>query len=246
MLNGKEIEISEEFILGSVQHPIMCAGRLLRKGWSIQTKDNGLQLCHGDRDIAIQTSVERHSLQFEARIYGVEQQVQQEVEENRVMVLRGYLSRYEFVPGWPRLPNGVVAHSDPVAVYMVDPSQSIEGDWKARMTMVKDKDGLWRQVENTENYKELGERAFRKVSADKNPERMLTFFSPYRLLDYWAPNSEVPVHPYPEPTGEIRHIEWSDEEEQERERRNLKSRSSIKKWRKCMWLRRETKWSWMK
>ena len=72
-------------------------------------------------------------------------------------------------------------------------------------------------MENTENYKEQGEKAFRKVSTDRNPERMLTFFSPYKLQDYWAPNSEVPVHPYPEPTGEIRHIEWSDEEEQERE-----------------------------
>lgn len=32
----------------------MCAGRLLRKGWSSQSKDNGVQLCHGDRDIASQ------------------------------------------------------------------------------------------------------------------------------------------------------------------------------------------------
>ena len=220
-VNGKEIEIIEEFVLGNVQHPIICAGRLLRRGWSIQSKEDSLQLCHTERDIIIPISNERHSLQFEARIYGIEQKNGKEVEEKRVMVLRGYLSRYveelEFVPGWRRLPNGVIAHSDPVAVYMVDPSQSIEGDWKARMTLMKDKDGLWRQVENTENYKEQGEKAFRKVSTDRNPERMLTFFSPYKLLDYWAPNSEVPVHPYPEPTGEIRHIEWSDEEEQERE-----------------------------
>lgn len=61
----------------------------------------------------------------------------------------------------------------------------LEGDWKAaRMTLSKDKDGFWRQVEDVENYKDLGDKAFRKVSADKNPERMLTFFSPYRLLDY--------------------------------------------------------------
>lgn len=52
-INGKEIEIIEEFILGNAQRPIMCAGRLLRKGWSVQSKENGLQLCHGDRDINI-------------------------------------------------------------------------------------------------------------------------------------------------------------------------------------------------
>ena len=79
-VNGKEVEIIEEFVLGNVQHPIMCAGRLLRKGrkgWSIQSKEDGLQLCHADRDITIPISNERHSLQFEARIYGVEQRSSQ-------------------------------------------------------------------------------------------------------------------------------------------------------------------------
>lgn len=77
-VNGKEIEIIEEFILGNVQRPVMCAGRLLRKGWSVQSKDNGLQLCHGDRDIAIQIDLWSGTTHEEAR-------------ENRVMVLRGYL-----------------------------------------------------------------------------------------------------------------------------------------------------------
>ena len=31
--NGKRIEMVEEFVLGNVQHPILCAGRL-RRGWS--------------------------------------------------------------------------------------------------------------------------------------------------------------------------------------------------------------------
>ena len=65
-VNGKEIEIIEEFVLGNVQHPIICAGRLLRRGWSIQSKEDSLQLCHTERDIIIPISNERHSLQFEA------------------------------------------------------------------------------------------------------------------------------------------------------------------------------------
>lgn len=34
---------------------------------------------------------------------------------------------------WPGCRTG----NDPVAVDMTDPSQSIEGDWKARMTLIK-------------------------------------------------------------------------------------------------------------
>ena len=30
--NGKNVEMVEEFALGNVKHPILCAGRLLRKG----------------------------------------------------------------------------------------------------------------------------------------------------------------------------------------------------------------------
>ena len=29
--NGQEMEVIEEFIIGNVQHPIMCVGRLFRK-----------------------------------------------------------------------------------------------------------------------------------------------------------------------------------------------------------------------
>lgn len=162
------------------------------------------------------------------------------MEENRVLVLRGYLSRYveelEYVPGWHRLPNGVVAHSDPVAVYMTDPSQSIEGDWKA----------FWRQVENVENYKELGEKAFRKVSADKNPERMLTFFSPCRLLDYWAPNSEVPVHPYPVNQQERSDTSSGQMKKSRREKRSWKNKSKHKTWRRGMSWRKEMRSSLMR
>ena len=33
--NGKVFELLEDFVLGNVQHPILCAGKLLRRGWSL-------------------------------------------------------------------------------------------------------------------------------------------------------------------------------------------------------------------
>lgn len=41
---GKRVEIVEEFVLGNVQHPILCAGSLLRKGWSLSNVDGSLHL----------------------------------------------------------------------------------------------------------------------------------------------------------------------------------------------------------
>ena len=67
-----------------------------------------------------------------------------------MQALQGYLSKYvkelEMTPGWHRLPNGVAVYSDPVATQLVS---SIEKDYKARMTLVKGKDGFWTQLENS-------------------------------------------------------------------------------------------------
>ena len=47
--SGKKIEMVEEFVLGNVQHPIRCAGRLLRRGWSIEGENGQLGLQHKER-----------------------------------------------------------------------------------------------------------------------------------------------------------------------------------------------------
>ena len=36
--NRKNVEMVEEFVLGNVKHPILCAGRLLRKSWCIENE----------------------------------------------------------------------------------------------------------------------------------------------------------------------------------------------------------------
>ena len=85
------------------------------------------------------------------------------------------------------------------------------------MTLMKDKDGMWRQLENVEDYTSLGDKAFRRITTDQNPQRTLSFFSPSRLKDYWEQDAEVPTFPYPEPEGEIKHHEWSEEEQEDPE-----------------------------
>ena len=61
---GKEIELVEDFVLGNVQHPILCAGELLKKGWSICGGSGNVNLRHEKRDISAPIHRERNSLQF--------------------------------------------------------------------------------------------------------------------------------------------------------------------------------------
>ena len=225
---GKVVEIYEDFLLGSVQHPILCAGKLLKRGWSLGEVEGSLHLRHEGRSVDIPLNTERNSLQCEARIFAVEmsegqvhQQEKDKEEEARIQVLHGYLSKYvqelEMTPGWHRLPNGVAVYSDPVATQLVDPSGSIEKIYKSRLTLVKGKDGLWEQLEKTGDINQLGPKAFRKISLATEPQRTLSFFAPEQFKDYWEAGSEVPVAPYPLTDGSFGHVEWSEDEGEELE-----------------------------
>ena len=149
---------------------------------------------------------ERNSLQFTARISVVETEEKktEEDQEMRVMAL-GTLSRYmkemEMEPGWHRLPNGVVAYSDPVATSLLDPRGQIKEAWKARMTL----------------------KAFRRIGTS-GPQRTLTFFEASAMEDYWEADSEVPVNPFPEertraPQGRM---DWSEDDREEEEDLEIK------------------------
>ena len=114
--DGRQIELVEEFVLGNVQHPILCAGKLLRRGWSLGNVDGSLHLKHEGRAVNIPLNNDRNSLQCEARIFAVtttEKVPEKDMGEEgtaRVLALQGYLSKYvqemEMTPGWHRLPNG--------------------------------------------------------------------------------------------------------------------------------------------
>ena len=225
-----KVRMVEDFALGSVQHPILCAGKLLKRGWSLGEVEGSLHLRHEGRSVDVPLNTERNSLQCEARIFAAqtnEEQVPQkkkidDEDAARIQVLQGYLSKYvqelEMTPGWHRLPNGVAVYSDPVATQLVDPSGSIEKIYKvARMTLVKGKDGLWEQLEKTEDYNQLGSKALRKISLATEPQRTLSFFSPEHFKDYLEPGSEVPVAPYPLTDGAFGHLEWSEDEGEELE-----------------------------
>ena len=70
--NGKIFELLEDFVLGNVQHPMLCAGKLLRRGWSLQKADGGpLELRHEEKGIEVPVNTERNSLQLAARIFTV-------------------------------------------------------------------------------------------------------------------------------------------------------------------------------
>ena len=80
-----------------------------------------------------------------------------------------------------------------MATQLIDPSGSIEKEYKARLTLVKGKDGLWTQLENEENINQLGSKAFRRISLTNEPLRTLSFFSIAKFKDYWEPGSNRPI-----------------------------------------------------
>ena len=65
----KTIELVEEFVLGNVQRPILCTGKLLRKGWSICPTSDGLSLMRGEKNVSVTITNERNSLQFTDNIF---------------------------------------------------------------------------------------------------------------------------------------------------------------------------------
>ena len=78
---GKVVEIYEDFALGSVQHPILRAGKLLKRGWSLGEVQGSLHLRHEGRSVNIPLNTERNSHQCEARIFAVQKEEKQELKK---------------------------------------------------------------------------------------------------------------------------------------------------------------------
>ena len=86
------------------------------------------------------------------------------------------------------------------------------------MTLIKDKDDMWTQIENVPDFMELRPKAFRKIGTG-GPQRTLTFFAASMMEDYWEMESEVPINPFPEeknraPQGRL---DWSEDDREEEE-----------------------------
>lgn len=134
-----------------------------------------------------------------------------------MLALQGFVSReleqLSLSPGWHVLPNGVAAYSDPVALNFMDPRGNFDVEWPARMTLMKVHDGTghWVQVENTKDYRAT-DNPYRKLTADNQPQRTLTFVAPAKLQDYFVAGGDVPVSMYPRMGEEI--PDWPDSEEE--------------------------------
>ena len=252
---GKIVEIKEQFVIGNVRQPLLCAGKFFRRGWQVKDGSCGLCLSHPDKKTEIPLKMSRNSIQLAAKIQTVsigeddakslvrnaanpdskkrgmrEENVsmREEFESNlsrgdlRVFVLEGYLSHglksIEKSPGWHRLPNGVLAHSDPVSYKFLNPSDMLGKHWKCRLTFMKkdNNSGLWQQIENEDDIYSSGDMKFREICPPSEPQRVITFVSPTpfkQRWSFWEPDSEVPVSPFPQLEEEFgEDVEWSDGE----------------------------------
>ena len=131
--------------------------------------------------------------------------------------LRGFISRelamLESVPGWHILPNGIMVHSNPNAVYFHDPRSVFGDEWTSRMTLIKDrKESQWQQVESLVDYRS-SPAPFQLLP--QGPRKILTFIATSRIRDYFGPDCEVPVSQYPLLDGES--PSWPEDEEVDRE-----------------------------
>ena len=75
----------------------------------------------------------------------------------------------------------------------------------------RDADGHWIQLENSDDFPNLGE-PFRRLAPGDSPQRTLTFISPRKLKDYFTLNSEVPVSQYPLHGHQMRRVRLKEEE----------------------------------
>ncbi|CAE7834903.1 RE2 [Symbiodinium sp. CCMP2592] len=155
--------LHERFHASSVATPLLSLGRLLRKGWSLNHRNNMLCLCF--EDVAVPVSFRRNSLVVEATVHNVEASdmspiIEEVVEEpssplevRPLLEGRRHYAAFDFNPDalstseageldprgrrWLFLPTG-----DPVCLSVglnfVDPSAMMNTAlWKFRTTVVK-------------------------------------------------------------------------------------------------------------
>ena len=66
--DGRTVQISEEFALGRVKQPLLCAGKFLRRGWNIKQEQSGLCLSNEEGTTRIPLELNRESIQLKAKI----------------------------------------------------------------------------------------------------------------------------------------------------------------------------------
>ena len=66
--DGRMVQINEEFALGRVKQPLLCAGKFLRRGWNIKQEDSGLCLSNPEGNTRIPLELKNQSIHLKAQI----------------------------------------------------------------------------------------------------------------------------------------------------------------------------------
>ena len=66
--DGRVVQINEEFALGRVKQPLLCAGKFLRRGWNIKQEDSGLCLSNPEGKTRIPLELKNQSIFMKAQI----------------------------------------------------------------------------------------------------------------------------------------------------------------------------------
>ena len=75
-------------------------------------------------------------------------------------------------------------------------------------------EGIWEQMENADDIYTM-ENAFRALAPSGDTQRILTFLSPSKFLDFFEQNSDVPVAPYPRVTEASMDVNWDEDDDEE-------------------------------
>ena len=76
----------------------------------------------------------------------------------------------------------------------LDPRGNFDVEWPAHMPLMElnDGSGQFVQVENTKDFRATND-PYRKLTADNQPQRTLTFVAPALLQNYFVSGAEVSV-----------------------------------------------------
>ena len=89
--DGQSVQFVENFALGNVSHPLMCMGKLLRQGWTLQRDGCGMFLRHEASGVDVPARLERNSLVMDVKVCAVmvgtedeEREEEKEDEEDEI------------------------------------------------------------------------------------------------------------------------------------------------------------------
>ena len=166
--------LQDEFVVASVQSPLISLGRLLKKGWTIHPADSetGLGLVPPDRQCKIPLYFKKTSLAVKAHIRQVQvcsdletvaeepsAEPVEQMEQEESLVVQTVVKVHEKLlerlgrRGWITSEAGNPYSLQPECKNFIDPSMVYWWQyWPFRSTLIQRSDGTWELVEHCERY----------------------------------------------------------------------------------------------